>query len=112
MFFLLCCSNNVKIGSEINDFTLIQGIWVNQIDKKWKLTFKGNIFHDIYDEEFEECTFTIKKESCNKEYTKLDASFLYCLCEEDLCLEILSLTQTKLTYRETISGKMHTFNKK
>ena len=106
--FVSCAMTNQQ---DNNDMAKLQGSWVSQEDNNWKFTFEGDKFFDIYGQESEECTFSISKKSCNEEYTTLEATFLKCSCEEVLCLEITSLTDTTFSYRDTSTGKLHTFKK-
>lgn len=109
LFVVVGCAITNQQGD--NDKAKFQGSWVSQEDSNWNFTFKGNKFFDNYGQESEECTFSISKKSCNEEYTAIEATFMKCSCEEDLCFEVTSLTDTTFSYRDTSTRKLHTFRK-
>lgn len=107
--FFISCATAKKSSEDINK---IQGRWVSVEDRNWKLVFVGNKFADVYGEdESEECNFSISKESCDKSYSTLEASFVELFCKETMCLEITSLTDSTFSYRETSTGRLHKFKK-
>ncbi len=107
--FIRCASNS---ASESNDIDNVQGSWVNKEDSNSKLTFNGNRVILLYGaEELEECFFSINRESCDKSYSTIKATFMELLCEEKMCFEVTALTESILSYRETSTGTLHVFEK-
>ena len=111
VFVSVCCASAKNIYSS-DEASKLQGSWVSEEDSNWVLIFRGDKLIDTYGkEEAEECTFSILKESCDIDYTTLEAVFLKCLCKDEMCFEITSLTDVTLSYRETSTGKLSMFRK-
>lgn len=103
-----CKFSNLQIKSNVEK---LQGNWVNQDDPKWILTFEEDEFFDRYENEKENCKYQISEASCDKEYTDAKGSFIKFYCKHKFCCEILGLTDSIFSYRETNSGKNHVFKK-
>lgn len=90
----------------------LQGSWVNESDLLWKLLFEGEKLTQIYENEIlEECHFSVNKESCDSLYSSIEAVYLIYSCKEKKCFEISSLSNATFSYRDTSTGRLHTFNK-
>jgi len=89
----------------------LQGTWVNVEDKKWTLRFNGNQMIEQYEDDVENCTYTVESKSCDEKYTKQNSSFVLMNCETILCVELLGLSDTTLSYMETSTGSKKMFRK-
>lgn len=103
-----CNFSNLKIKGNVEK---LQGNWVSQDDQNWVLSFKEDELFDRYRNEKEKCTYQISEVSCDLKYTDEKGTFIKFHCKQEFCCEVLGLTDSTFSYRETISGKNHIFKK-
>ena len=103
-----CKFSNLQIKGDVEK---LQGNWVNQDDPKWILTFREDDFFDRYENEKENCKYQISETSCDKEYADVKGTFIKFYCNYEFCCEVMGLTDSTFSYRETTSGKNHVFKK-
>lgn len=108
LFFVGCKDSSSQMKSEVEK---LQGTWMNEEDPLWILTFKEGEFFDQYENEKENCKFQISELSCDQEYTDLKGVFIKFYCNREFCVDVIGLTDTTFSYRETRSGKNHVFKK-
>jgi len=114
LILFISCSRFTKIENKDGHFKLIQGSWVSEQDRNWKLFFENNRLLSIYQKDTTVYHFSIESKSCDIDYTTLELTFLKTISKEEkeiFCYEITGLSDTFLAYRYTVNGHLITFVK-
>lgn len=95
-----------------NDMKLLQGEWRSIRDDNWILSFQADLLIDTYLGEVpENCKYSLTTNSCDKSYSVEKFTYLNRQCEEPLCYEIVGLTDSLFSFRETTTARLHRFRK-
>lgn len=112
-----CACSVWKPHEQNKEVKFLQGNWRSKEDKNWSLSFKNQYLVERYEEEIlGHFKFSLTKNSCDERYANdlENAFFLSIMDLEDdanTCWEITTLVESTFSYRETISGRLHTFVK-
>ncbi len=113
--FLSCAMRLSSENVQDEDFEKIQGVWISTSDTNSVLIFEGKRVIKTYQKEVVfECAYQLMENSCDTSYLDayIKASFINLTCADDnLCFEITGLSDVLLAYRETSTGKLHSFKK-
>lgn len=112
---LISCGSYMGL-TEKGNVDLIIGEWKSSTDSLWVLNFSKNSILDFYDGELiDSINYSISNESCDESYmsnqdTK-DLNFVHMKSDPEECKEIVGLTNSTLSYRDSSSGRLFVFNR-
>jgi hypothetical protein len=90
----------------------ITGTWVNENEKQYLIRFTDSKFYEIYDRDTSVYKYKRIDKSCDVQYMKEAIKNVdFISLSDGRCFEITGLTDSTLTYRHTVSGKINTFHK-
>jgi hypothetical protein len=91
------------------------GRWQSLEDRNWTIEIKVDEFIEIYEKDtLSRYKFQLLDVSCDNSYLSdsIKSDFIYLSNRVDsYCVEVLTIDQEVFTYRETVSGKIHSFKK-